>query len=93
MENKVWLVVRERHTEDNDSFVVLGIYDNFGDSLERINEEYFETEEDYIEEWGENFVGENHNNGFAEFHVDDAWDETRIRAIDFEINKPTFEEI
>ena len=29
MENKVWLVVRERHTTDNDSFVILGVYEEF----------------------------------------------------------------
>lgn len=93
MANKVWVVVRERHTEDNDSTIILGVYDNEADAIERVNEDFHETEEEYIEQWGEQYSGENHHNGYAELHVDDAWDETRIIATGYEINKPTFDSI
>lgn len=91
MEQKIWLVVNERHTDEGSWQVILGIYDDFGKALERVDEIFYESEESYIENYGgvENFVAENHHNGFAELHLDDGWDETIIRATEYEINKPT----
>ena len=93
MASKVWVVLRERRTEDNDSTVILGVYDNEADAIERVNEEFHETEMEYIEQWGEQYSGDNHFNGYAELHVDTAWDETRIIAQGCEVNKPTFDSI
>lgn len=91
----VWIVLKERHTEEEQWMVVLGVYDYFGDALERVNEIFYESEEEYIERYGgkEEFVAENHFNGYAELHLDCGWDETIIQAIKCDINKPINEKI
>lgn len=93
---KVWLVTRERHTEDNDSMIVLGIYENESDAIQRVNEEFIETELEFNNEWedyGHEVDAENHFNGYAELHVRDTWDDCIIKAVPYELNKATFETI
>lgn len=91
----VWIVLKERHTEEENWMVVLGVYDYFGDAFERVNEVFYDSEEEYIERYGgkEEFVAENHNNGYAELHLDCGWDETIIKATNYTINKPTYDAI
>jgi hypothetical protein len=85
----VWVVLKERYTEDGNSVEILGVYDYFGDAFERVNEVFYDCEEEYIETYGgeEEFVAENHNNGYAELHLDCGWDETIINAVKCDFNK------
>ena len=91
---KVWLVVKTRETDDHDDIqIILGVYDNFSDAVERVNEVFFEEEEEYIEQYGIEYIGDNHNNGFAELHIDYGQRDTIIKAVEYEINKPTYDTI
>jgi len=93
---KVWIVTKARSIDNEDLAVILGVYDSFDNALRRVNEEFDETEDDYINEYGDfghKIDAENHNNGFAEIHCPDAWDECTIRAEEYELNKPTYESI
>lgn len=95
MSEKVWVVLKKRHTEEESWEVILGVYDNEADAIARVNEIFDESEDEYIENYGgtEEFVAENHNNGYAELYLDGVWDETIIKAVDYEINKPTYDSI
>lgn len=95
MASKVWIVLKERHTEEESWEVILGVYDNEADAIARVNEVFDESEDEYIENYGgiEDFVAENHNNGYAELHLDCGWDETIIKAVEYEINRPTYDSI
>lgn len=93
----VWVVLKKRHTDAEQWTIVLGVYDYFGDAFERVNEVFYETEENYIEAYGESdadrIEAENHNNGYAEISFDDGADVTIIKAEKYDINKPTYDEI
>jgi hypothetical protein len=92
---KVWVVLKERHTEEESWEVILGVYDNEADAIARVNEVFDECEGEYIDHYGgvEDFVAENHNNGYAELHLDCGWDETIIGACSFDVNKDTEVEV
>lgn len=94
MEKKVWIVIRDRFTSEGQTRVICGVYDNFGDALERVNEVYYEDEENFIEFYEGNFTSDNHNNGFAELQYGtEDYDNISISAVEFEINKPTYDSI
>lgn len=86
----VWVVRVERYSDADSSEDILGVYDNEADAIARVNEVFDKYEDDYIENYGgvEEFSAENHHNGYAELHLDCGWDETIIRTIEYEINKP-----
>ena len=83
----VWLVIKERDTDGERGEDILGVFDSLAGAIERVNEEFSEMEERYIEEYGENYVAQNHNNGFAELYVETAWDETKIYCLEYEVNR------
>lgn len=63
MAKKVWIVLKERHTEEESWEIILGVYDNVADAIARVNEVF-----------------------------DDCWwDKTIIKAVEYEINKPTYD--
>lgn len=92
---KVWIVTKNHQDETGHEALILGVYDNEADAIARVNEIFDESEDEYIENYGgvEDFVAENHNNGYAELHLDCGWDETIIKASEYEINKPTYDSI
>ena len=83
----VWLVIKERYTDYGDSEDILGVFDTFEKAVERVNDEFDAMEDEYIEKWGDNYEGDNHNNGFAELHVNTDWDETKIYCLEYEVNR------
>lgn len=94
MSTKLWVVVRTRHTTDNDSTIICGLYEDFGDAVARVAEVFNEDFDTFEEVYGNNpgFDADNHNNGFAELHYGDSdYDDINIIANEYEINKSTFE--
>jgi hypothetical protein len=93
MAKKVWVVTRVRHTADDDSFIILGVYEEFGDAVARVDEAFIEDEEMFEEYYSAGIHNtENHHNGYAELHYGDCdYDDIVIRAEEYEINKPTYD--
>lgn len=90
MENTKWIVVKKHYSDDDNSVFVIGVYDNEADAIDRVNEAFDESEDKYIENYGgvEDFVADNHNNGYAELHLDCGWDETIFNIQECEVGKP-----
>ncbi len=97
MAKKVWVVVRTRLTNDRNSCIICGIYEDFGEAVSRVNEVFNDDCDTFDEVYGETGVGynaDNHNNGYAELHYGDCdYDDIVIRAEEYEINKPTYDSL
>lgn len=97
---KLWVVVRTRHTTEHESTIICGLYENFGDAVERVKE-VFDDDLDTFEEVyeGAEYEADNHNNGYAELHYGESYqgcygyDDIIIQAQEYEINQPIFDEL
>ena len=93
---KIWIAFKKREIESEylNMTIILGVYDNEGDAIARINEEFFDCEEDYIEEYGERAHCSNHHNGYAECisEGNEDIDSTILSITWYEVNKATYDE-
>lgn len=95
---KMWIVVLtrcSRNRVDRFSSYILGLFDSFDRALARVNGEFCDQEDMYIDEFGgkKSIEALNHNNGYAEITVRDI-DKTplvvvKIEATDIPVNKDT----
>ena len=95
---KVYVVI-QKHTaveycSEVSSAVLLGVYDNLGDTIQRVTDAFNEKEE-FLEEVGatdaDDYDSDNHNNGYAEIHCEG--DTYEFLYIETEMNNPTFDSI
>lgn len=95
MENKVWIVTKQRETSGEQWHVIAGVYDNFSDALARVNELFIEAEEVFEDLYeGTEYEAENHNNGYAELHYgSEDFDDIIIKATEYTINQATYDAI
>lgn len=96
MKKKLWVVIKTRNTETERFTSLLGLYEEFSDAVNRVDEVFMETEESYEDtylEMGDTITADNHHNGYAEVSLNGSLDETIIRATEYDMNAPLYESI
>lgn len=95
MKKKLWVVIKTRNTETEQFTILLGLYEEFSDAVNRVDEAFMETKESYdvYLESGDTFTADNHHNGYAEVSLNGSLDETIIRATEYDMNVPLYESI
>ena len=83
----VWLVIIEKTTNGERGEDILGVFDSLAEATKRVDEKFEEMEMWYAQKYGDNYVSHNHGKGFAELYVQDAWDETKIFCLEYEVNR------
>lgn len=90
---KIWIVTMHHICESEDVCMIVGVFDNFDQAKDLVDDLYDEQEDIYDNNYCGEYNAENHNNGYAELHYPDGWDDTIIVANDYELNAETHEEI
>jgi len=87
---KMWIVVKDEFTPEEQSRVICGVYHEMANAFERVDELFMEEEERFEDAFHDcGWTSDNHHNGYAELYAwPDLFHNVNIVAFEVDVDVP-----